>query len=190
MGPKQTALRQALDVAFGSLDESAPPGVQAEDVSLQEAVPVEGERMEEASETALPREAICTTPVADFAKLTVSMGMPEWQEVSTPPMLPPVPEQVGPQDMEMAAPELDSIILEEEVMPEVSPMEAPQPQAKKPSQQAKSPEPTFGTPQRRLTPAEEAMLEKYQAQWDGGAQKRYERTARPVTCTTGGYGDD
>ncbi len=150
MGPKEATLKEALDevmlrdvldVALGVLDEPAPPGVQVEAVSLQEAAPVEGEWMEMVDEAAPPREARGMTLVADFARLTVSMGMPKRQEVSTLPVMPPVPEQAGPQDVEMAAPEPDTVILEEDAAgtPEVPPSEALLLQVKKLSQQMRSP---------------------------------------------------
>ncbi len=168
MGLKETALRQVLNVAFGSLDEPAPPGVQAEAISLQEARPGEGEWMEEMSEVIPPRESRGMTPVADFAKLTVSVGTPEWQEVSTPPVLPPVPEQAGPQDVEMAVPGPNTIVLEEE------------------EAEVALEEPTFGVPRRRLTPAEEVELKKYQAQWD--VQDRMEiRRIEKIACETKAY---
>ncbi len=111
MGPKEAAPRDALDVAFGPLDGgSGPQAVQAADVSLQEAAPMEKEQ----DKTVLPREARGTTPVADFARLTVSMGTPEGQRVSTLPVMPSVREQIAPQDIEMTALERDTIILREE----------------------------------------------------------------------------
>ncbi len=73
--------------------------------------------MEEASEAVLPREAWGTTPVLDFAKLSVSAGTPERQEVSTPPVLPPMPEQAAPADVEMAMaePEVRDVLGEMEL---------------------------------------------------------------------------
>ncbi len=56
MGPKEAALRQVLDVVFGSLDGSAPTAMQAADVSLQETTPMEEEWAEAVDEAAAPRE--------------------------------------------------------------------------------------------------------------------------------------
>ncbi len=67
--------------------------------------------------------------------------------MSTPPVLPPVQEQAGQQDIEMAATGPDTEVLEEAEL-------------------------TFGEPPRKLTPAEEAAYQKYQAEWD--AQDRAE----------------
>ncbi len=74
--------------------------------------------MEEESEAAPPREAWGTTPVMDFAKLSVSAGTPERQEVSTPPVLPHVSEQAAPADVEMAAeePEAEGVLGEVQLM--------------------------------------------------------------------------
>ncbi len=126
-GPTATVLQEALDQLllteqldqeFGKLPEPAPLGVQAPAISLQEVVPMEGERMEEASEAVPPREVWGTTPVLDFTKLSVSAGTPERQEVSTLPVLPPVPEQAALQDIEMAAtePETEDVLGEMELM--------------------------------------------------------------------------
>ncbi len=61
--------------------------------------------MDEDSEAAPPRDARGTMPVMDFARLTVST--PERWEVTTspelPPVLPSVPEQAAPANVEMAA---------------------------------------------------------------------------------------
>ncbi len=103
--------------------------------------------MEEMSEAVPPREAWGTMPVANFAKLTVSAGMLEWQEVSTLPVLPPVQEQAGPQDVEMAVTGPDMAVLEEEEV-----------------------ELTFGEPPWKLTPAEEAKYQRYQDEWDAQDQ--------------------
>ncbi len=65
--------QEQLEEQFGELPESEP----APAVSLQEVAPMEGKRMEEKSEAVPPREARGTTPVLDFAKLSVSAGTPE-----------------------------------------------------------------------------------------------------------------
>ncbi len=93
----------------------------------------EKEQMEEMSEAVPHIEAQGTMPIANFAKLSVSAGTPERQEVSTPPVLPPVQEQAGPQDVEMVETGPNTVVSEED--------EA---------------ELTFGEPSRKLTPAEEA----------------------------------
>ncbi len=67
--------------------------------------------MEEESEAAPPREAWGTTPIADFAKLSVSTL--ERQEVTTPPVLPPMMEQATPADVEMAVEETEEMAVEE-----------------------------------------------------------------------------
>ncbi len=64
--------------------------------------------------------------------------MLEWQEVSTPPVLPPVQEQAGLQDVKMATTGLDTVVLEED--------------------EAKL---MFGEPPRKLMPAEEAEYQRY-----------------------------
>ncbi len=110
----EIAVREELDQQFGKLPEPeqpAPLGVQALAVSLQEAAPMEEERMDEESEAAPPREARGTTPILDFAKLMVSML--ERQEVTTPPVLPPVLEQAAPADVEMAEEETEETATEE-----------------------------------------------------------------------------
>ncbi len=110
----EIALREELDQQFGKLPEPeqpAPPGVQAPAVSLQEAAPMEGERMEEESGAAPPRETRGTTPILDFARLTVSML--ERREVTTLLVLPPMPEQAAPADVEMAAEETEETATEE-----------------------------------------------------------------------------
>ncbi len=73
----EIVLREQLDEQFGPLAKPAPPGVDAPVVSLQEVAPTEGEWMEEPSEAVPSRESWGTTPVADFAKLSVSAGMLE-----------------------------------------------------------------------------------------------------------------
>ncbi len=76
----EIALREELDQQFGTLpkpEQPAPLGVQVPAVSLQEVALMAGERKEEESEAAPPREARGTTPVMDFAKLSVSAGTPE-----------------------------------------------------------------------------------------------------------------
>ncbi len=80
-------------------------------------------------------------PVADFAKLSVSAGTPERQEVSTLPVLPPILEQAAPQDVEMAVaePETEDVLGETELM--------------------------FGKPHRDLMPAEEVQYQQYQKEW-------------------------
>ncbi len=50
-------------------------------------------------------------PILDFAKLRVST--PERREVTTLPVLPPMPEQAGPVDVEMAAEETEETATEE-----------------------------------------------------------------------------
>ncbi len=106
----EITLREELNQKFRELPEPeqpAPLGVQAPAVSLQEAALTEGEWMEEDSGAAPTREAWGTTPILDFARLTVST--PERQEVTTlallPPVLLPVSEQAAPVDVEMATEE-------------------------------------------------------------------------------------
>ncbi len=97
--------------------------------------------MEEESEAATPREAQGMTPVADFAKLSVSAGTLERQEVSTPPVLSPVLEQAAPADVEMAAAEPE----EGDVLGHMQLM--------------------FGKLKKQLTPGEKARLEELRKQW-------------------------
>ncbi len=82
------------------------------------------------------------TPVLDFAKLSVSAGKPERQEVSTPPVLPPVLEQAAPQNvkMTMTEPEMEDVLGEMELM--------------------------FGKPERELTLAEKIKYQEYKKQWE------------------------
>ncbi len=100
--------REDLEQQFGKLPEPeqpAPPGVQAPAVVLQET-PMEEEQMGGDSEAALPRDARGTTPTMDFARLQVLM-QDRWEVTSPTPVitLPPVPEQVVPDEVEMAAEE-------------------------------------------------------------------------------------
>ncbi len=92
--------------------------------------------MEEESEVAPRREAWGTMPILDFAKLSVSAGTLERQEVSTPPVLSPVPEQAAPADVEMAVAEPE----EEDALGEAQLM--------------------FGKSEKRLTQGEKARLEE------------------------------
>ncbi len=109
--------------------------------------------MEKVSGAMLPREARGMTPVADFAKLSVSAGTPERQEVSTLPVLPPMPEQAALQDIEMAAtePETEDVLGEMELM--------------------------FGKPARDLTPAEEVQYQQYKKAWEE-QDKRHNQEAK------------
>ncbi len=98
--------------------------------------------MEEASEAVPPREAQGMMPVLDFAKLSVSAGTLERQELSTLPVLPPIPEQAAPQDIEMAAtePETEDVLGETQLL--------------------------FGKLLRELTPAEKIKYQEYKKQWE------------------------
>ncbi len=111
----EIAAQEDLEWDFGKLPKSeqpAPPGAQAPAVVLQETAPTEEEQMEGDSEAAQPREAWGTMPILDFARLRVSML--DHREVTTPPALlealPPVPEQVAPVNVVMAA---DEVAMEE-----------------------------------------------------------------------------
>ncbi len=95
--------------------------------------------MEEESEAVQPREARGTTPIADFAKLSVSM--PERREVTTPLVLPPMPEQAVPADVEMVAEEPG----EGDVLGEAQLM--------------------FGRKEKDLTQGEWAELKEWRKQW-------------------------
>ncbi len=115
----EIAAREQLDQDFGKLPEPEQPPplcVQAPAVVLQETAPTAEEQMEGASEAVQPREARGTTPILDFARLTVSTL--DRREVMMPPVaqevLPPLPEQVAPVDVEMAAEEVATEETEEE----------------------------------------------------------------------------
>ncbi len=139
-GQKETVLQEALDEIaveqheaevwkklewdFGKLPESeqpTPPGAQAPAFVLQETLTEMDEgRMGEDGEAVLPREARGTMLVnLDFARLHVTT--PEHRQVtSLVPVitLPPVQEQVVPEQVEMAAPLVQEQVAPKEVVPE------------------------------------------------------------------------